>query len=68
MITPEDRKPVYCGCPVNYPSYKVCDFEICFGEHELKRAMATLNYNGYDLVTVTQTMDKYTVFFWRPPV
>ena len=43
MMTPEERKPVYYGRPVNYPPHKVCDFEICFGEEELKRTMATLN-------------------------
>lgn len=68
MVKSEERKPVYYGRPVNYPPHKVCDFEICFGEEELKQVMATLNYNGFDLVTVTQTMDKYTVFFRRSPV
>lgn len=42
------------------------DFEVCIGVGELKRAIASLNYNGYELVAVTQTMDKYTVFFRRP--
>lgn len=44
------------------------DFDICLGTDELKRALTTLNYNGYELVAVTQTMDKYTVFFRRPAV
>ena len=41
------------------------DFEICYGPEELKLALSALNRNGYEMVAVTQTMDKYTVFFRR---
>ena len=65
MVTPEDRKPIYYGRPVNRPPLKVYDFEICYGEDELKQCLAIINHSFVELVTVTQTMDKYTVFFRR---
>ena len=60
--TPEDCK----GRGPNFAAHWfVYDFEVCIGTDEQKQALATINYHGYDLVAVTQTMDKYTVFFRR---
>ena len=43
------------------------DFELCADYDELKTVMETINYHGYDLVSVTQdTRGFYTVFFLRP--
>ncbi len=55
MIVPERQLALY-------------DFEICFGEDALKRVIAKINYNGYELAAVTQDGDKYTVFFRRASV
>lgn len=52
----------------NNPFRSYYDFEICYGAEGLKLALSALNRNGYELVAVTQTMDKYTVFFRRPAV
>lgn len=41
------------------------DFEVCFGADALARALSNINYHGFVLVAVTQTGDKYTVFFRR---
>lgn len=62
MRTPEDRKG---GGPNFTAHWFVYDFEICIGVEELKQTLAKINYHGYDIVAVTQTMDKYTVFFRR---
>lgn len=40
-----------------------CDFELCVGTDELKRTLHNINYSGFDLITVTQDGDVYTVFF-----
>ena len=62
MVASEERK----RCGPNFTDYwYVYDFEICIGVDELKRALAKINYHGFDIVAVTQTMDKYTVFFRR---
>jgi len=42
-----------------------CDFEICDGIEELSRMLHHINRYGYELVTVTQYKDAYTVFFRR---
>lgn len=41
------------------------DFIRCSGDEELEQAIQTINQNGYDLVSVTQRGDMYTVFFRR---
>lgn len=68
MMTPEERKPQYYGRPVNRRLHPVYDFEICFGEDGLKRCLADINCSRFEIVAVTQTMDKYTIFFRRLPV
>lgn len=62
MRTPEDCKHVG---PNFVAHWFVYDFEVCIGVEELQQALAKINYHGFDLVAVTQTMDKYTVFFRR---
>lgn len=44
----------------------VYDFEVCIGVEELKLKLSKINSFGFELVSVTQTMDKYTLFFRRP--
>lgn len=46
-------------------SARWCDFEICDGTEELFRIFHHINRYGYELVTVTQCGDMYTVFFRR---
>ena len=41
------------------------DFVRCVGDDELEQLIQTINENGYDLVSVTQKEDTYTVFFRR---
>ena len=41
------------------------DFVRCVGDDELEQLIQTINENGYDLVSVTQKGDTYTVFFRR---
>lgn len=41
------------------------DFVRCVGDDELEQLIQTINENGYDLVSVTQRKDTYTVFFRR---
>lgn len=41
------------------------DFELCEGLTEMRDAMRSINQSGYELVTVTQCGDLYTVFFRR---
>jgi hypothetical protein len=41
------------------------DFVRCVGDDELEQLIQTINENGYDLVSVTQKNDIYTVFFRR---
>ena len=44
----------------------VYDFEICADFDELKATMQSINYNGYDLISVTQDhRGFYTLFFRR---
>jgi hypothetical protein len=40
-------------------------FVRCVGDDELEQIIQTINENGYDLVSVTQNGDTYTVFFRR---
>lgn len=42
------------------------DFELCEGLVELREVMCSINRSGYELVSVTQCSDLYTVFFRRP--
>lgn len=62
MKTPEDAKGRGPNMTAHWFAY---DFEVCIGIEELKQALAKINYHGFDIVTVTQTMDKYTIFFRR---
>lgn len=41
------------------------DFVRCVGDDELEQLIQTINENAYDLVSVTQKDDTYTVFFRR---
>jgi hypothetical protein len=41
------------------------DFVRCVGDDELEQLIQTINENGYDLVSVAQKNDIYTVFFRR---
>jgi hypothetical protein len=41
------------------------DFVRCVGDDELEQLIQTINENDYDLVSVTQKDDTYTVFFRR---
>ena len=41
------------------------DFVRCVGDDELEQLIQTINENGYDLVSVAQKGDTYTVFFRR---
>lgn len=43
----------------------VYDFDVCIGVEALKLTLSKLNSFRFELVAVTQTMDKYTVFFRR---
>jgi hypothetical protein len=40
-------------------------FVRCVGNDELEQLIQTINENAYDLVSVTQKDDTYTVFFRR---
>lgn len=42
------------------------DFELCVGVDELKETIGVINDRGYDLVSVTQYEEVFTVFFRRP--
>ena len=62
MVTPEDRK----GRGPNMTAHWWCyDFELCSGAEELKQCLAKINYNGYDVVGLTQDGAVYTVLFRR---
>lgn len=67
MVTPEERKPQCCVRPAGRRLLPVYDFEICFGEDGLKQCLADINRSRFEIITVTQTMDKYTIFFRRLP-
>lgn len=41
------------------------DFVRCVGDDELEQLIQIINENAYDLVSVTQKDDTYTVFFRR---
>ena len=41
------------------------DFVRCVGDDELEQLIQTINESGYDLVSVAQKGDIYTVFFRR---
>ena len=44
----------------------IYDFELCADYEELKATMESINYHGYDLISVTQDhRGFYTVFFRR---
>lgn len=42
------------------------DYEFCSTRSDLQRVMESINQNGYELVSVTQDINCYTVFFRRP--
>lgn len=43
----------------------IYDFQVCEGRPELLRTMDYINRHGYDLISVTQYQETYTVFFRR---
>ena len=51
-------------CSRAWPSF-LYDFIKCEGDAELEQTIQTINENGYNLVSVTQKDDTYTVFFRR---
>lgn len=57
-IGPLSRRP--------YITQHVCDFEICCSVEELRRTLDLINKYRYQLSTITQSGEVYTVFFWRP--
>ena len=44
----------------------VYDIEICIGVEELKRVIHVINAAQWEIVSVTQNKEIYTVFFRRP--
>lgn len=57
-IGPLSRRP--------YITQYVWDFEICCSVEELRRTLDLINKYRYQLSTITQSGEVYTVFFWRP--
>lgn len=51
-------------CSRSWPSF-LYDFVKCEGDAALEQLIKTINENGYNLVSVTQKDDTYTVFFRR---
>jgi hypothetical protein len=43
----------------------VVDYTFCFTREDLKRTIDFINRSGYDIVTITEGDDGYTVFFRR---
>lgn len=54
------QKPLGRNEPITYTI-----FVRCVGDDELEQLIQTINENAYDLVSVTQKNDIYTVFFRR---
>ena len=46
-------------------SWFLYDYEVCQSERRLRKVIDTINHRGYDLISVTQDGDVYTVFFRR---
>lgn len=59
-----EKETVVVG-PNFLASWFIYDFELCEGVEGLKRTMDYINRHGYDLISVTQSGDVYTVFFRR---
>ena len=53
--------------PIKIPERKrtVVDYTFCFTREDLKRTIDFINRSGYDIVTITEGDDGYTVFFRR---
>ena len=52
--------------PPVYPAYRFYyDFQICSGREELVATVASINTNGYNIVSVTQHEDTFVLFFRR---
>ena len=60
----EMAKKVVVG-PNFLAHWYVYDFQLCTGRAELVRTMDYINRHGYDLISVTQYQETYTVFFRR---
>lgn len=60
----QETQPVVIG-PNFLHSWFVYDFELCDGIGALKKALEAVNCHGYDIVSVTQSGNVYTVFFRR---
>lgn len=66
-VTRTDHDAIHQKSTAHMNSEFLYDFELCADYDELKTVMETINYHGYDLVSVTQdTRGFYTVFFRRP--
>lgn len=59
-----EKQPVIIG-PNFLNSWFVYDFELCEGIRALEKTIDAVNRHGYDIVSVTQFGDEYTVFFRR---
>ena len=44
----------------------VCDYHVADGDIQLRRILATINNQGYELISVSQYEHTYTIFFRRP--
>lgn len=60
----QERQPVVIG-PNFLNSWFIYDFELCDGIGALTKTIEAVNRHGYDIVSVTQSGDVYTVFFRR---
>lgn len=53
MVTPESKARRYY------------DFVVCYSMETLKDSIAQINYHGFEIVAVTETNTKYTIFYLR---
>lgn len=60
----KDEKRVVIG-PNFLEHWFVYDFQICPNQRALRTAIDYINRHGYDLVSVSQREQTYTVFFRR---
>lgn len=60
----DEKETVVVG-PNFLAHWFIYDFEVCVGVEGLKQIMDDINYHGYDLISVTQSGEIYTVFFRR---
>lgn len=66
MQTPEKENQAVIMEPRYMSVWCVYDFELCEDLEELKKVIATINRNHFELISVTQDpAGVYTVFFKR---